>query len=105
MNKLILVVAYCVVFSANANAGNACEKIARLSGSIMDARQRGVPILDIMHIFEAGKTKDQVSTNKLAKSLVMDAYETPKFSTTTNKKEASTEFVNKQMVKCLRIAE
>ena len=69
-----------------------CVVISTMAGVIMQARQVGVPMADLM---EAANTP-------LNLEILMDAFEKPKMSVAANKKSVENEFKSQWMLKCLK---
>lgn len=76
-----------------------CRKIAKISESIMDSRQKGVPAERVYQVFsreENPKAKDAYM------AMVTSAYQVPRFNTEENKRSAVADFKDKTLVTCMR---
>lgn len=68
-----------------------CEDVSEMSGLVMVMRQEDVTITEAL-----------VITKGAFKELIMDAYDTPKYSTDKFKKLSINEFRNKWHLACLK---
>lgn len=84
--------------STELNDQDGCELLGSLSKAIMSARQRNMPMQDLMRDFFG----DNSQFDNVARGIVIDAYETPLFNTEQNKKVAITEFQNKWYLECVK---
>lgn len=68
-----------------------CKQLGVLAARIMEARQVGVPLSDMMEI---------VKGNDLLQALTIAAYQSSRFNTDAYRQEAITDFRNKVEVAC-----
>jgi hypothetical protein len=71
--------------------GHPCEMLGGLAAQIMEARQVGVPLSDMMRIS---------ADSELIQALTISAYQSPRFSTDAYRQEAITDFRNEVEVMC-----
>ena len=69
-----------------------CIILGELAATIMELRQGGANMGDVISL----------SDNELARMLVIEAYDTPRFSTEGYKQQAIADFANGVMVVCYR---
>lgn len=90
--KKLLIAALITAASFTANAEMAsCDNIAGLARKVMEGRQRGVSIRDMMNVSK---------NNRLLKLMVIDAYKTSAFSTPKYRTKAANEFEGKWYLIC-----
>jgi len=70
-----------------------CKDISGTATSVMQARQNGVPIVEMMDI---------AGDSELLRYIVMQAYEGPRYSTEPHKKRAEVEFSNRMFLECAK---
>jgi hypothetical protein len=80
---------------------NICGDMAGFAEVVMQDRQNGVPITDIIQSVNQDMA-DGVRKN-LFKSTVFEAYSEPRWSTEENKRKAVTEFSNQRYLTCIKI--
>jgi len=97
VKKLLVTSLMLVLISTPALAG-ICEDISSLAGLIMDVRQKGAPMSTVMGV--ANEQKD--AYRPLCRSIVIDAYESPKYSTESVKAQVISEFTNKYYLACVK---
>ena len=68
-----------------------CETLGGLAALIMEARQLGAPLSEMMRI---------AADNELLKALTITAYQSPRFSTDSYRQEAIKDFRNEIEVMC-----
>lgn len=76
-----------------------CGLVANLSKSIMDNRQIGVPLVDMIGI------PDNIEVEALAnivRDIILEAYDRPKYSSKEYQLEAAEEFSNEVMLECMK---
>ena len=76
-----------------ATADNTCTMVGKVAIAAMTSRQNGVPLATMLEI---------TSTSPLARTIVLEAYSKPKFSSEKNKTDYITEFGNVVMLTCLK---
>ena len=92
MKKLSLAAVLALsVFSVQAEEEDYCESIGELATVIMQNRQKGV---DLSKMLALAKDNDGV------KAIVLDAYNSPRYSTDTYKNDAISDFSNKWVLAC-----
>ena len=98
MKKLILAAALTLSFTAFAEEpeGDVCDQLNLLAESIMNARQSGVEMRELVRIFREGEMPDFIIP------IVIQAYEMPRFSVERNKKIAIQDFKNAIYLECIR---
>lgn len=77
-----------------------CLWVSNLAERIMKSRQNEVPMAKIMGVVSGGEAPDEMK--KIMKDMVIDAYETPAFSTETNKAKAISQFQNDMYLGCVK---
>jgi hypothetical protein len=97
MNIAIVAALVLSVSAPAAYASSVCEAVSSLARSTMNARQAGVPMSEI---YENGVEESQ-SVSQVRKSLILIAYEKPKFSTERYKTEAAEEFASDVFRRCV----
>ncbi len=106
MKRLILVVLSGAVLAGcdKSDIGQAsvdskdCAVFAALAHNIMDGRQKGVSMKESMEISERSKLPDNLKA--VVKSIVISAYERPRYSTEQMKAREVTEFENGYYLAC-----
>ena len=92
MKKLSLAAVLALsVFSAQAEESHFCESVGELATIIMQNRQKGV---DLSKMLTLSKGDDGVKT------MVLDAYNSPRYSTDVYKNDAVSDFSNKWVLAC-----
>ncbi len=84
------------------NAANICKPIATLSNAIMLSRQSGVRMADIMSLPQMKELPPEL--RGVQKSMTIEAFESPLYSTEAAKQSAITEFENKWYLNCTKAA-
>lgn len=75
--------------------GLVIEQIAKLT---MLKRQAGHPLSEVMSL--AGETDDAFKFNNTARDMAIAAYDSPRFSTASNKTNAAADFANDWVLAC-----
>lgn len=88
-----------VVGSAQAEE-DSCVPLATLAKSIMSGRQNGAEMSNMVGIIRDGKSSPEFK--KLAKALIISAFESPRFSTEDMKGRSITDFQNKVYLECTK---
>ena len=88
-----------VIGCAPANAGfstphKRCTVISNFAETIMDARQKGVPIKDLM---------EKSGDNQITAGIIRQAYDAPLWGSSEFKKQAVTEFSNDWYKSCMQV--
>jgi Flp pilus assembly protein TadD len=107
MKKVLGIIAVLAImlFSTSNSCGNekqdlCLKSIGPLAASVMTARQKGI---DISRLFSSFENENyDPSIKQLLKSIVMDAYSTPKYSSPAYQQNAITEFQNRVTLECLK---
>jgi hypothetical protein len=76
-----------------------CEMIEKIATKVMDNRQSGVPLADMMKVVN---NPNAGAFGGVAKALTMLAYEQPRFNTKANQQKAIVDFANEAMLVCLK---
>lgn len=90
-----------VTFSGNTALADGinCQSIGETAKLVMWHRQNGTAISRIMGVVDRSADSD---LRKLMKAIVVEAYETPFYSSQLNKEEIISEFGNKIEVICIK---
>jgi hypothetical protein len=91
------------VGSANASSISDCEGAAKIGRIIMDARQSGTPVREVMSVMSISEMEGPA--REVMTSVILLAYEEPIYSTEKYKQQAITEFENGIYVGCLRASQ
>lgn len=99
MKKLLIVTALTAILSVPSFAADKpadkeediCKKWSELASSVMELRQKGVPMTALM-----------ATDNETIKKIVIDAYSEPRLSTSKYQKEAIDDFANKYALECYK---
>ena len=93
MKKTILALTLIASMPATAQVSEFCKSIADISETIMEKRQEGVKMIDMLEL---------VKDNKAVESIVLDAYDFPKFSVDENKREMVSDFSDRWLMACIK---
>lgn len=93
MKTAIILLSALLSFGASASQDK-CFELSGLVQSIMDARQRGMPMQQVLTIL-----KGEPSVTPI----VIEAYKVPHFGSPQFKQRAVTEFTNEFLVTCLEV--
>lgn len=101
-NKIIvgLVMGLASLSSVAEEQRDPCLWVSNLAERIMKSRQNEVPMAKIMGVVSGGDGSKEMKL--IMKSMVIDAYETPAFSTETNKAKAISQFQNDMYLGCVK---
>lgn len=77
-----------------------CLWVSNLAESIMKSRQNEAPMAKVMGVFSGGDAPDEIK--KVMKDMVIDAYESPAFSSDANKAKAVAQFQNEMYLACVK---
>jgi len=94
MKKLFLILV--LLFSVNTQADEACEGLSYLAEVVMTQRQAN---RDVSELYSIAKAEPDIS--EIAIALIIDAYDSPLYSTESNKQRAIREFKNDIFILCL----
>ena len=75
---------------------NACAELASTAESLMQARQAGVDLVKVLEVTQ------RIHPGGEMDFLVIEAWETPYYSTPSNQQREVTEFKNKIMLQCIK---
>jgi len=75
-----------------------CSSISTLATSIMRSRQNGLPLTTLMDVV-ALKSKEAM-TGDMARRMILQAYDQPRFSTDSYKARAVIDFANEAALEC-----
>jgi hypothetical protein len=100
---LPIIFAFSTAINAETKANNEVEEatcllIGQLAKGIMTARQSGTPMSKVINLLGG----EASTINDLARQLIIDAYEQPRFSGDKYQQRAITEFENEAMVMCYK---
>lgn len=70
-----------------------CKAVSTLAATVMEARQSGVSLSDVM---------DGVESGGLSEQMAMEAYDRPRFSTPEMQEETINEFGNNWYLRCAK---
>lgn len=86
------------------DSNSVCESVIEISESIMRNRLNGVSITNSLEAVNSVKdgTPANEAVSNLAKQIVIEAYESPSFSTDSYKDDAIREFGAKQYLTCIK---
>jgi len=99
--KKIIIIAMLVLIPIIGNAENKnCNSMAEFAKTIMQLRQGGAPINEVMNFIESAEDKPEVY--KVMKSITIMAYDTPRYSTPSIKEKTINEFYNTIYVNCIK---
>ncbi|MCP3909128.1 MAG: hypothetical protein GY712_14060 [Oceanicoccus sp.] len=93
MKKTILALTLIASMPATAQVSEFCKSIADMAETIMEKRQDGVKMIDMLNL---------VKDNKLIETIVLDAYDFPKFSINENKQEMVSDFSDRWLMACIK---
>lgn len=103
MRVLLLIATFVMSTAATAEAEftpeNFCVKLSEFSMEIMDFRQDGTPMSEMIALVDRGHP----SARNLGRDIVVDAYKEPRHTTPTAVKHAIEEFGNKTYMKCFNL--
>ena len=103
IRPLILAAAIAIPAIGHANgADEACFSLGELATTIMTGRQNGVPMAEMIR---AAATADDEGAAEVARAMVMDAYNMPRWISEENKIRAAQDFGNDVTAYCLMIAD
>ena len=96
MLKNIIIAASLIAtpLAAETSDQDLCVRFGETAGLIMENRQVGTPISTLMEIADG---------NELMIELIMEAYDSPRYSTPGNQANAVLDFANEAMSACYRI--
>ncbi len=75
-----------------------CKHAAGLAGMIMDARQKGASVKDVIEPVLAATPE---GSRRLMKQIVLLAFEQPRFSSPDNQARAVTDYENTTFISCM----
>ena len=76
-----------------------CFAIGKMSKTIMENRQIGVPLVDMLQVPEG---IEQENLANIVRQIIFEAYDRPKFSTKEYQIEVAEEFSNEVLLSCLK---
>lgn len=74
-----------------------CNSIGSLAKSVMETRQKGIPLGSAIEVIES---IDNKAVSDLAKGMVLSAYKRPRYNTEENKSDSVIRFQNKWTLYC-----
>lgn len=91
--------AYADSDAANQSIKNAtCLMLGQLAEGVMTARQSGKPISTVLGTLDGGSS----DIDNLARTIIIEAYEEPRWNGSEYQSRAITEFENSVMVRCYK---
>ena len=96
MKKLLTAIAILstsFIAQAEESKGMSCKDISEFAGSVMQIRQQGTPMSDLY---------ERANGSKVIESLIILAYEVPKFSTAEYKQREVNKFKNEFFLTCVK---
>jgi hypothetical protein len=107
MKKVIGIIAVLVIISFSTSNSYGNEKqdlyikgIGPIAGSIMKHRQSGTDIGSLFAVFD--NTNHDPSIQRVIKTIIIEAYDEPKYSSPAYQQNAITEFQNRVTLECLK---
>lgn len=82
---------------------DACTIFAKTAGVIMKARQAGVPMSNLLNAHAKIESSEEI--RQLMRTIVIDAYDSPRFQTKEYQFNAEMDYRNNIHVACLRETE
>jgi 3-hydroxyisobutyrate dehydrogenase-like beta-hydroxyacid dehydrogenase len=73
-----------------------CKSFATYAETVMTARQNGATLVKMLDI---------AADSEIAQAIIIDAYQSPSYSTDKYKTNAAVEFSNKVLLTCLKVAQ
>jgi hypothetical protein len=106
---VILVAAVSAVSAVSATAiasegDDLCMALAGAAGTTMEARQEGIPVTRLLALVKPYEDEDE-GVGVLLRGIILQAYDSPRFSTAKYRNEAIAEFQNQTLVNCLKFVE
>jgi hypothetical protein len=92
MKKLITIAALTIA-CATASASTICQTVGKLAYTMMDARQAGLSLTELLAM---------PSRTPLGRTILLDAYESPRFHTEEMQERAKVDFRNKWELACVK---
>ena len=105
----VMIVGVCFIIAVNTNTVNAeekaqwrdlCAEVSEIAETIMERRQEGVSMQKMMDIIAYG-TGSKGATN-ITETLIMKAYEIPRYRVKDNRERAVQEFKNRWYLACVK---
>jgi hypothetical protein len=94
MKKITLAFVAMASFDVLADNKKTCNGIEYFSRMVMEHRQMGTPMREVMELID--------SKDEFINSVIMSAYEAPKYSTEKHKKEEVNNFADAYYLACLK---
>ena len=88
-----------VTIYKEAQAQVSCESVNRLAKSVMSARQSGAALSDMLKILDSPNI---TTAGPLARAVIMEAFEHPRYNTASVQQRTITEFASQQMLMCMK---
>ena len=106
--KTILTVLFFILITTPAFAEDTwkttCEALSETAGSIMSARQAGVPLAQMMNMLTEKEPVGATEKDKrYVEGLVLQAYEQPRFNTEDDKNNSINDFQNTIYLRCAKM--
>jgi len=100
--RILLIVAMLVLTSVPVMAEGellSCKEVSDLASTMMECRQNGVPIAELLSYVD---TKEMADIRSSVTAIAIEAYEEPNWSTEEFKKKSVVEFGNRWYMLCLK---
>lgn len=97
----LITVALLFFYHATSYGNSQCDELSKMAGRIMDSRQSGVPINDMLSVLD----EHGGNASSILRRWTIEAYKEPLYSTDENKRIAITEFQNEAMILCIEASE
>lgn len=89
---------YAYAKNTNKDYDTLCENIGGMSWSLMGLRQAGVPMSKVMKGMEGVEKRH--AENELVRYIIIEAYQSPAYSSKKAQERAQNDFRNKQELHC-----
>jgi len=76
-----------------------CEKFGGMAKSIMEARQSGAALSDMLKILDSPNI---TTAGPLARAVIMEAFDQPRYNTASVQQRTINEFASQQMLMCMK---
>ena len=99
--KKLIILGILMLHPAYAISDEACNMLSSYATTVMEGRQAGVPIASMVQTID--NTPMKKLEKSIFKSIVIDAYSRPRFSTNEYIAREITEFTNSIYLQCLKV--
>lgn len=104
MNKLAMALVIVMLAAGSAGAGEGdktqeeiCANVATYAETLMDARHKGVPMQKLIEI-----AAENVAGAKISRTMIIDAYESPRFTTPEIVRQSVEDFRDRWYLRCIK---